>query len=376
MKFILSNDLYAKNGILEEIHLILKDDGFNSPICMVDEGFLSSEYWKIIKKNLEVQFKHVPVIVVSGKEEPSYDSLREYLLEAKNFNTDIILGIGGGSCMDVAKAVGGLLNNQGDPIEYRGFDKVINQGVPVYLIPTTAGTGSEASFNASLVDKDSNKKLGINGINMFAKKSFLDGKTTISCPRTPAVGASVDAIVHAMEGYVCNNSNLFSDMYAEAAIKLMVNSILDLNSDKPSLDHRLNLLKGAYLAGVVQMNSGSGVAAAISYPLSVYYKVPHGIGGGIFVLGIAKFNEQKGFEKYKNLYRLIEDPFADDFLSHMEILFSKLDVPCDLSAFGITKNDKNKLCEVMKTQQLAFDQNPFKFSVEQDFPKFIDNYLN
>ena len=76
------------------------------------------------------------------------------------------------------------------------------------------------------------------------------------------------------------------------------------------------------------------------------------------------------------MYKLIEKPFADDFLSHMEILFSKLDVPIDLKTFGISKTDKDKLCEVMKTQQLAFDQNPFKFSVEKDFPKFIDNYLS
>ena len=376
MHFILSNDLYAKNGILEDIHIIVKDDGYKSPLCMIDEGFVSSEYCQKVLKNLKSEFKDLCIIEVSGKEEPSYDSLRKYLEEAKQFNVDIILGIGGGSCMDVSKAVGGLLKNHGDPIDFRGFDKVINPGVPVYLIPTTAGTGSEASFNASLVDKDSNKKLGINGINMFAKKSFLDGKTTISCPRMPAVGASVDAIVHAMAGYVCNNSNLFSDMYAEAAIELMINSILDLNSEEPSLEHRLNLLKGAYLAGVVQMNSGSGVAAAISYPLSVYYKVPHGIGGGIFVLGIARFNESKGFKKYENLYRLIKDPLADDFLSHMEKLFSKLDVPNDLNIFGISNKDKDKICEVMKTQQIAFDQNPFKFSVDNDFPDFIKNYLS
>ena len=376
MNFILSNDLYAENGILEKLHNIVKDDGYSAPLCLIDEGFSSSEYWENILINFKKEFKEIKVVKISGKEEPSYDSLRSYLAEARSFKSDIVLGFGGGSCMDVAKAVGGLLKNDGDPLEYRGFDKVINPGVPVYLIPTTAGTGSESSFNASLVDTDSNKKLGINGINMFAKKSFLDGKTTISCPRMPAVGASVDAIVHAMEGYVCNNSNLFSDMYAETSLSLMINSILDLNSEIPLLESRLNLLKGAYLAGVVQMNSGSGVAAAISYPLSVYYKVPHGIGGGIFMLGVARFNEKKGFKKYENLFRLIDEPLGDNFLSHMEILFSMLDVPTDLNVFGISIKDKDKICEVMKTQQLAFDQNPYKFTVEDDFPKFVENYLS
>ena len=277
--------------------------------------------------------------------------------------------------MDVAKAIGGLLKNQGDPLDFRGFDKVVIPGIPVYLAPRTAGTGSEASFNASLVDTDSNKKLGINGINMFARKSFLDGHATVSCPRRPAVGASVDAIVHAMEGYVCKNSNLFSDMFAETAIGLMVNSILDLNEEKPDLDKRLNLLKGAYLAGVVQMNSGSGIGAAISYPLSVFYKVPHGIGGGIFLLGIARFNESMGFTKYDNLMKLIPNSAHDNFLSHMEDIFSKLDVPSDLAIFNMYKDNKSHLCEIMKTQQLAFDQNPYKFSAEDDFPNFIDSYL-
>lgn len=375
MNFVLSNNLFAENGILERIHNIIEEDGFKRPLCIIDEGFSLSDYWKKIERNLQDKYGAVAIVIVSGSEEPSYNSLRNYLRLSKKSECDIVLGIGGGSCMDVAKAVGGLLTNSGDPLDFRGFDKVIIPGIPVYLAPTTAGTGSEASFNASLVDTDSNKKLGINGINMFARKSFLDGQATISCPRRPAVGASVDAIVHAMEGYICKNSNLFSDMFAETAIGLMVNSILDLNEEIPDLNKRLNLLKGAYLAGVVQMNSGSGIAAAISYPLSVFYKVPHGIGGGIFLLGIARINESKGFRKYDNLLKLIPDSGHDNFLSHMEDIFSRLDVPCDLSIFNIHKDNKNHLCEIMKTQQPAFDQNPYHFSAEEDFPNFIENYL-
>ena len=83
------------------------------------------------------------------------------------------------------------------------------------LIPTTSGTGSEASYNASFVDEESNKKLGINGKNMFAYKALLDGEATMSCPKFPLLGSAVDAIVHSLEGYVCNNHNTFSDMLAE-----------------------------------------------------------------------------------------------------------------------------------------------------------------
>jgi alcohol dehydrogenase class IV len=123
------------------------------------------------------------------------------------------------------------------------------------------------------------------------------------------------------------------------------------------------------------MNSGSGIAAAISYPLSVFYKVPHGIGGGIFLLGIARLNESKGFTKYNNLMKLVPTSRHKNFLSHMEEIFSKLDVPSDLSIFNIDKSNKNHLCEIMQTQQVAFDQNPYEFSTQGDFSNFIDNYL-
>ena len=85
--------------------------------------------------------------------------------------------------------------------------KIENKGVPIWLIPTNAGTGSEASFNASFVDTNSNRKMGINGNHMFAEKSFLDAETTLSCPKLPLMGAAIDAIVHSVEGYICKNSN-------------------------------------------------------------------------------------------------------------------------------------------------------------------------
>ena len=159
MNFVLSNNLFAENGILERIHLIIDEDGFSNPLCIIDEGFSTSEYWMLIESNLKSKYKNLGVVIVSGREEPSYNSLRKYLQEAKKFDTDLVLGIGGGSCMDVAKAIGALLTNLGDPLDYRGFDKVKIPGIPVYLSPTTAGTGSEASFNASLVDTNQARNL-------------------------------------------------------------------------------------------------------------------------------------------------------------------------------------------------------------------------
>ena len=150
--------------------------------------------------------------------EPTYNELRKTAIVARKLKSDVVVGIGGGSCMDTAKAVGALLTNLGDPLVYRGFDKLKKPGIPVICIPTTAGTGSEVSYNASFVDEDSNFKMGINGNHMFAAHAILDGELTLSCPKFPAVGAAVDALVHTVEGYICNTSNEFSDFLSQELI--------------------------------------------------------------------------------------------------------------------------------------------------------------
>jgi alcohol dehydrogenase len=308
--------------------------------------------------------------------------LRAVLNDFRDRDQDVIVGIGGGSCMDTAKAVAALATNPGDPLEYRGFDKLRQPGVPTVLIPTTAGTGSEGSYNASFVDTVGHRKMGINGRYMFATCAMLDGETTLSCPYRAALGAGVDALVHTLEGFVCRQRNPLSDMLAKRAFSLLVPALPSLRRDPNNLDRRLELLLGAYLGGLIQMNSGSGIAAAISYPLSVYYKVPHGIGGGMFCLDVVKFNIEAGFFLYAELAPLIgvgspgaaakENSLA--VYAHLRALWDDLEVPKKLSEVGVGPEALDHVLEIMKTQQPGFDQNPVPFTVADDLPAFLRGY--
>lgn len=344
-------------------------------LFIIDEGFAKGEYW-IEQKNKLKRYDDIYIKYFQGINEPTYDDLEKMLIEAKEINPDTIVSCGGGSCMDISKAIAALIKNNGDALSYKGFDKLKNPGIKTVLIPTTAGTGSESSYNASFVDTINNKKMGINGKFMFATKSILDANTLISCPKKVLLGSAVDALTHSLEGFICKNSNEYSDMLSFKAFEYIINNIskianIDLNSG-------LELLKGAHLGGIIQMNSGSGIAAAISYPLSVYFKVPHGIGGGIFLLGIMKFNIENGIDKYDKLIPYLDKKNVKnslDLLKYLQELFDKIGVPKNLSEYGIYKKNKNKLCEIMNTQQIAFDQNPVKFSVVDNFPNFIENYL-
>ena len=123
--------------------------------------------------------------------------------------------------MDIAKVIAALVTNDGSPIDYRGFDQLQNPGVDCYLVPTTAGTGSESSYNASLIDTNSNKKMGINGRYMYAKGSFLDPAIMLDCPKEIALSSAVDAFVHCIEGFICKNSNPISDGLAIKGLELI-----------------------------------------------------------------------------------------------------------------------------------------------------------
>ena len=220
-------------------------------------------------------------------------------------------------------------------------------------------------------------KMGINGKNVFPKISILDAKNIISCPKFAAVSSAVDLFVHAIEGYVCKKSNIFCDMLATEVIRIFLDSVLDLNKKKPNLKKRLNLMYAAYLSGIIQMNSGSGIASAISYPLSVFYKVPHGIGGGIFILDVVNYNIRNGFDKYKRLSKDLNLKIKTSrfFLKQIKSIFSKLGVPKTLEKFSISKKDYVKICNRMLIMQNSFNQNPIKFSAKNDFPKILNRYL-
>lgn len=375
-KIITNNILIAKNGSTKNLIKILNENNFFKPLFLIDDGFYETNLWKEYEKKFKDKVK-ISKIIIDCKNEPTYSTLEYYLKEAKKYKFDVIVSLGGGSCMDTSKAIGAIVKLKKKAIQFRGFDKVKKPGVPVVCVPTTAGTGSEASYNASFVDEKTKIKMGINGKNIFPKISILDANNVISCPRNAAVSSAVDLYVHAIEGFVCKRSNIFCDLLAIEVLKIFFNSVLDLNNKKPNLKKRLNLMYAAYLAGIIQMNSGSGIASAISYPLSVLFKVPHGIGGGMFVLDIIKFNIQSGFKKYKILSDSLnlKKKSSNSFYIESKKIFEKLGVPKKLSTFNINKEDFKFICIEMLKMQNGLNQNPVKFSAKNDFPKLLRLFM-
>ncbi|TAN45244.1 MAG: iron-containing alcohol dehydrogenase [Nitrospirae bacterium] len=362
----------------------LKQKGHEKVLFLADEGVVKgADYFGRVKETVRSCVDKLHVIALRGNEEPDYDYLDAVAAEVRSLGKiDAVVGIGGGSCLDMMKAVAVLMTNPGRGIDYRGFDKLQNPGVPTIAIPTTAGTGSEVTINAVFTDKKEMKKLGINGLYMNATYAILDAEWTLSCPVHVAVSSGMDAMTHALESFMCRKANGLTRVFSKEAFRLLYGALPSLIDDPGNKTKRQELLLGSYLAGAALFNSGSGIAGALSYPIGVHFKVPHGIGGAIFLSSVVEFNVSKGYYDYSELLDLVEPcsglsakAKAEKFSVLMKDLSIKLGVPDYLDQWGITKDNVQETAKLMLPLQAAFDQNPVSFSAEKDAPEMLFRHI-
>lgn len=369
--FWLKTDVRFGEGVVLGLPEILQTWGVKRVAVVADAGVRDNQHVQALKDKLNSLFETV-TWVESGAAEPDYD----YLDDFKSSFTpdyDVMIGIGGGSTLDLAKAVSVLVTNPGKAIEYRGFDLIKNPGIPLVAIPTTAGTASEVTPNAVFTDTNEMRKFGINTNLYVPKLALLDPLMTLSCPRSVTVSAGVDAIVHTIESYAAKRTNPLTRMFAREAFQLLFSGLPAVVADPNNVALRAQVQRGAYCAGIALMNSGAGPAGALSYPLGVHFKVPHGLAGGVFISRIARFNAERGFVDYADLYDLIAgadhsltpEEKSIKFCDELDSLLQKLEVPDKLSPFGVQQADLPNLAQQTMLLIGALDQNPVPFNIKE-----------
>lgn len=383
-KFQLTTQLTAGVGISRTLPELMRSWGYANSLILVDEGVaLHSEYFTEVSELLRGSLNSLAIEVLRGTVEPDYDYVDAIAAKVRALpKLDSIVAIGGGSCLDVAKAVAVLRTNSGRALEYRGFDKVTVPGVPTVCIPSTAGTGSEVTINASFIDLAEKKKLGINGRYLNATHAVLDANWTLSCPVSVAVSSGMDALVHSLESYMCKTSNPITRVFSAHAFAKLYVTLPCLVEDPRNQDKRQELLLASYLAAIALFNSGSGIAGALSYPLGVYYGVPHGIGGGIFIASVIEYNVNRGYLDYAALFDLVApnqsltlDQKNREFAIMLRKLSERLGVPRYLTQWGITAARLDEVAALMRILQGAFDQNPLPFSADADARAMLAAHL-
>jgi len=383
IKFQLNTKTFAGIDSKESVISILKDEGLTEPVFLVDEIVATTHSFKKLQSLFDDKEEPYVIILLRSCAEPDYDYLDEIVAQLRKIKAACLIGVGGGSVLDITKAAAVLLTNGGRGIEYRGFDKATTPGVPTICIPTTAGTGSEITINAVFTDLNENKKLGINGNFLNATYAILDPEFLLSAPLKVAVSSGVDALVHTLESYVGSNANIITRMYAKEAFRLLYSNLGAIVDDPHNLEKLFAIQLGAYYAATSLFNSSSGIAGALSYPLGVYYKVPHGVGGGMFALPVVKYNVSHGYYNYAHLYDVIapqdfvlsDEKKCEKFITCLEALTKKLNIPDSLQSFGLADDDFAHVVSIMQPLQAAFDQNPVRLDVK-DVDKFLAPFFS
>lgn len=354
-----------KFGAGEALNLgkYLKEMKFDRIAVIVDSGVFNLDYVKKVLENIKKEnFKKVKIWEYTLNAEPDYDSLDRVKLEFLDENqkpaVDCFVGIGGGSIMDFAKGLATLAVNPLEARKYKGFPTDIIPSLPIITMPTTAGTGSEVTFNAVFIDLDMKKKLGINTVNNFPALTILDPNLVSSCPKPIAVSSGVDCLVHVLEGYASLGSNYLARVFAKEGFNLVFDNLLQTFDKPENLDGWSKLQLGSYFGGLTLLGSGGGPTGALSYILGVHFKVPHGLAGAVFLPYIVEHNIKQGYD-YKELYD------KDGMLSEKIFeLYKKMGVPSNLRDFGVNEENINVLLKDAESLEKAFSQNPAPFTVE------------
>ena len=304
--------------------------------------------------------------------EPPLESVDNGVKVAVDGGYDVIVGVGGGSSLDVAKGISIVTTNGGKVIDYVGMDQVPKAGLPKILIPTTAGTGSEVTRVFVVTDNSENTKKVVYSLYCIADVALVDPLLSIGMPAAVAADTGMDALVHAIETYVAVSATEFSDPLAEKAISLIAKYLPIAVVKGDNAEARYYMALAATLAGLAFASGGLGAVHALSYPLGTEFHMSHGRSNAIMLPYVMEYNLPGNFEKYANISELMGEMTEDlsdadaafKAVEAVKGLLTNVEIPQSLRDYGIKKEDLPKLVEGGMNQARLFVPNPRNLTKE------------
>lgn len=292
---------------------------------------------------------------------------------ARKEGCDCVIGAGGGSAMDVAKAVAVLVTNKGKAVDYVGLNKVEKPGLPKIMVPTTAGTGSEVSFTAVFINEKTKSKGGINGDYLYPELAILDPALTVSVPPLVTAFTGIDAFTHALESYVSRAAQPFSELWAIEGMRLISQNIRRACCQGDDMEAREKMLLGSLFGGLSLAVAGVGLVHAMAYPLGGLYRIPHGLANAVLLPYVALFNLVGDLQKFAGIAEILgEDTCsysargAAELTSEaLAILNADIGIPSTIKDLGISKKDIPKMAKIAMTVARPIANNPRTVTVEE-----------
>lgn len=293
------------------------------------------------------------------------DPPESVVLEAVDFaierNVDLVIGIGGGSSMDVAKLVAVLAGNAQPITHIYGIGNVKGNRLPLMQVPTTAGTGSEVT-NIAIVTTGATTKSGIVAPQLYADVAIIDATLTLGLPPLVTAATGIDAMVHAIEAFTSKHKkNPMSDMLARQALALLSKNLLAACTDGQNVAVRQAMLLGACYAGQAFSNAPVAAVHALAYPIGGVFHVPHGLSNALVLPHVLRFNALRAAEQYAALAEIIAPGTkgsAERLIAAMEEIADATGIATTLRQVGITEGDLDRLADDAMLQTRLLGNNP------------------
>lgn len=370
-RFVLNEISYHGAGAIQDIATESTGRGFKKAFVCSDPDLVK---FGVTKKVLEVLEKAGIVydLYSNIKPNPTVENVQTGVAAFKKSGADYIVAIGGGSSMDTAKAIGIIIANPEfeDVVSLEGVAPTRNKSVPIFAVPTTAGTAAEVTINYVITDAEKNRKMVCVDPKDIPVVAFVDPDMMSTMPKGLTAATGMDALTHAIEGYITAGAWELSDMFHLKAIEIISRSLRTAVENKP--EGRADMALGEYVAGMGFSNVGLGIVHSMAHPLGALYDTPHGVANAIILPTGMEYNAPVSGEKYREIARAMGVEGVDD-MTQEEYRKAAIDAVKKLSAdVGIPADLKDivKKEDIPFLAQSAYDDacrpgNPRETSVEE-----------
>ena len=370
-RFVLNETSYHGAGAINSIPDEIKGRGFKKVFVASDPDLIKFNVTKKVTDVLD-NAKIEYTIFSNIQANPTISNVKSGVDEFKKFGADCIVAIGGGSSMDTAKAIGIIINNPefADVRSLEGVAPTKNKCIPIIAVPTTAGTAAEVTINYVITDEEKSRKMVCVDVHDIPVVAVVDPDMMSSMPKGLTAATGMDALTHAIEGYITKGAWELSDMFHLKAIEIISKHLRGAVENTP--EGREGMALGQYVAGMGFSNVGLGIVHSMAHPLGALYNTPHGVANAIILPTVMEYNAEATGDKYKYIAKAMGVEGVED-MSQAEYRKAAVDAVKKLSKdVGIPANLK----EIVKEKDLdflsqsAFDDacrpgNPRDTSVEE-----------
>ena len=348
-RFVLNETSYHGSGAIKAIADEIKNRGFKKAFVASDPDLIKFEVTKKVTDILDdAQIDYV--IFSEIKPNPTIENVQAGVELFKETKADCIVAIGGGSSIDTAKAIGIIINNPefADVRSLEGVAPTKNKCVPIIAVPTTAGTAAEVTINYVITDAQNNRKMVCVDVHDIPVVAVVDPDMMSTMPKGLTAATGMDALTHAIEGYITKGAWELSDMFHLKAIEIISKTLR--GAVENTKEGREGMALGQYVAGMGFSNVGLGIVHSMAHPLGALYDTPHGVANAIILPTVMEYNAPETGEKYKEIARAMGVENVDS-MSVEEYRKAAIDAVRQLS---IDVGIPTDLKDIVKEEDLQF----------------------